>query len=314
MHAAREISTALTAIRSQPWAILPEYLAAIEAIAARAGDAEVLKRLAADGHAERLADARQAVAATGYRLEGTKLSTINRGTAVVPILGPIFPRATLISSSTGGAPLDAIMDDFKVAAAAREVKRIVLLVDSPGGVVSGLGDAAATIRSTAKRTTAFVTGMAASAAYWLASQAREVVLDPAASVGAIGVVATLSRQVRADASGFMLHQVVSRNAPRKRLDPAKAEDRAVIRRELDALEAVFIADVARGRRATLAHVRANFGRGGMVGPQRAVRIGMADRVGTLAAIMEPAVGRPARLASGRMAAMRELIARRAQLH
>ena len=314
MHTAREISTALAAIRSQPWAILPEYLAAIEAIAARAGDANVLKRLAADGHAERLADARQAVAATGYPLEGTKLSTFSRGTAVVPILGPIFPRATLISSSTGGAPLDAIMDDFKVAAAAREVNRIVLLVDSPGGVVSGLGDAAATIRSTAKRTTAFVTGMAASAAYWLASQAKEVVLDPAASVGAIGVVATLSKQVRPDLDGYTHRQVVSRHAPRKRLDPAKAEDRAVMQHELDALEAVFLADVARGRGTTVANVRAKFGKGGMVGPQQAIRIGMADRVGTLAAIMEPSVARPGRLASGRFNAMREVLARRARLH
>src|SRR3546814_8316793 len=46
-------SHVLAAIRSQPWAIMPEYLAAIEAIALRALDHPAIVAVEADGHKER---------------------------------------------------------------------------------------------------------------------------------------------------------------------------------------------------------------------------------------------------------------------
>jgi ClpP class serine protease len=281
----RDLAGVLAAIRAQPWAILPEYLEAIEALAARAMDAGALQQVAADGHEARLREHLDAVAAVGMPLEGARLSTVRDGVAVVPLLGPVFPRANLINSSAGGTPLDAVMRDFRVAQASTAVDRVVLLVDSPGGVVSGLGEAAEGIRSAQKPVTAFVTGMAASAAYWLASQASEIVVEPAGSVGSIGVVATLTRQEAAGADGRRAYEVVSSNAPNKRPDPSSEEGRAAIQQEVDALEAVFIGAVAKGRGVPVSVVRSEFGRGAMVAAAAAVERGMADRIGTLESVL-----------------------------
>lgn len=281
----RQIGAVLAAIRGQPWAIMPDYLEAIEAIAQRAMEAGVLAALARDGHQARLEEARLAVAATGEPLEGARYSTLRDGAAVVPVFGPIFPRATLINSSAGGIGLDAIMRDFRAAERSAQVERIVMLFDSPGGVVSGLGEAAEAIRGASKPVIAHVTGMAASAAYWLASQAGEIVLDRAAQVGSIGILAMLSRQEAPGADGRRSYEIVSSGAPHKRPDPSSEEGRAIIQSDVDALEAVFVGDVARGRKVSAATVRAEYGRGAMVAAAAAVERGMADRIGTLESVL-----------------------------
>lgn len=278
-----ELACVLAAIRSQPWAIVPEYLEAIEAIALRSLDADVLSRVAEDGHVAMIEASRAAVAAVGRRLEGASMSMQRDGAAVVPVFGTIFPRASMLGASTGGTALSSIMADMRVAWATESVERIVMLVDSPGGVVSGLGEAAEALRASPKPITAFVTGMGASAAYWLASQAQEIVLDRSAMVGSIGVLATTSRQEGPDASGRRSYEITSSGAPLKRPDPSTDEGRAAIQRDVDALEAVFVADVAAGRRVKASTVRSEFGRGAMVVAEEAVAAGMADRVGTLEA-------------------------------
>ena len=281
-----DLSAVLAAIRCQPWAIVPEYLEAIEAIAGRALDAPVLALLSEDGHRERIEASMQAVAATGTRLEGARLSTVRGDTAVVPVIGPIFPRVSLVNASAGGTGLDAIMADLRVALASTAVDRIVMVYDTPGGVVSGMGEAAEAIRAAGKPVTAYVTGMAASAGYWLASQAREIVADRAAMLGNIGVVASVSRQEAPAQDGRRSHEVVSSNAPNKRPDPTTEEGRAALQEHVDAIERVFMADVARGRNVTLATVRAEFGRGATVAAARAVELGMADRIGTLEGVLK----------------------------
>jgi len=298
----REASAVLAAIRAQPWAILPDYLVAIEAIALRAAEHPALAAVAEDGHQERLATAMQAIAAVGNPLDGTRTAMLRDGVATIPILGPIFPRANLVTSSAGGTSLDTLMRDFRIAQASQQVDSILLLVDSPGGVVSGLGEAADAIRNSAKPVTAFVTGMAASAAYWLASQAREIVVDRTAMVGGIGVVATVSRQEATDANGRRSYEIVSSNAPNKRPDLNTEEGRASIQTEVDAIEAQFIADVAAGRRTSPAIVRTQFGRGAMIAAANAISLGMADRVSTLEATLQQLARRTAQTsAAGRRA-------------
>lgn len=296
-----ECLAVIAAIRAQPWAIQPEYLAAIEAIAARAMESDVLKLLAGDGHEARFASSRDAVAAVGENLAGSSMSTIRDGTAVVPVLGAIYPRSNLAVASAGGTSLDTIMRDFRVAQASERVERIVLLTDSPGGVVSGVGEAAEAIRASAKPVTAFVTGVGASLAYWLVSQASEIVLDRSASVGSIGVLATTSRQVSPGQDGRQSYEIASSGAPMKRPDLDTDEGRASVQAELDAVEAVFVGDVAAGRRVTTERVLAEFGRGAMVSAERAISAGMADRIGTLEGVLSQSSGRTRPNGGGRRA-------------
>lgn len=307
----QELTAIISAIRSTPWAILPEYLEAIEAIALRALDSDVLQRLAQDGHAAQVDRSLEAVAALGTRLDGSDMSMIRNGVAVVPLVGAVYPRANMVSASSGGTSLDTVMRDFRVAESSGDVHRTVILIDSPGGVVSGLGEAAEVLRAAAKPLTAFVTGQAASAAYWLAAQASEIVMDRAAMVGSIGVVASMSRQESADSSGRRSYEIVSSGAPLKRPDPSTEEGRAAIQRDVDALESVFVADVAAGRRVAEGVVREQFGRGAMVAAAEAVRAGMADRVGTLEGVLSEGSGSSrAVVAGGRARAVAQVETRR----
>jgi ClpP class serine protease len=308
----QELTGLVAAIRSQPWAIMPDYLDAIEAIALRALDEDVLRRVAEDGHIERLGVNMSAVASVGTRLEGTRTATIRNGAAVVPLLGPIFPRASMVNASSDGTSLDAFMHDLRAADASSDVERNIILCDSPGGVVSGLGEAAEAIRALSKPTITYVTGNCASAAYWLASQSSEIIMDRAAAVGSIGVVASMTRQEATDANGRRSYEVVSSGAPDKRPDPSTEEGRAAIQRDIDAMEAVFIADVAAGRGVREARVRADFGRGGMLAASRAVSAGMADRVGTLDGVLAEGSGRTRKQPSARRAQVQADIEQRRQ--
>ncbi|MFC4169613.1 S49 family peptidase [Teichococcus aestuarii] len=288
----------LAAIRAQPWAILPEYMEAIEAVAVRFLEAPSLEALRVDGHAERHEANLQAIAAMGSPLEGTRRGMIRNGVASLPLFGPIFPRAASMSLSSGGTSLDTWAADFRAAERSEAVNQILLVVDSPGGVVSSeLGAACELIASARKPVTAYVAGAGASAAYWMISQAGEIVMDPLSVVGSIGVLSSLSRQEGPDASGRRTHDVVSSNAENKRPNPATPEGRQVIQALVDSLEREFVATVAAGRKTTRETVLEDFGRGGLLAGKAAVKAGMADRLDSLEATLAR-LSRPAAPAGG----------------
>lgn len=175
-----------------------------------------------------------------------------------------------------GVPQTSYADisaQLREAAGAPEVRAIELQVDSGGGQAgNALLATSDLIASIDKPITAVVGDMAASAAYWLASQADEVVLSGRATwVGSIGV-AVDTRVSDSDVS------ITSTDAPNKRPDLRTDAGRAVVRGELDDLHALFVESVARGRGVTADVVNRDFGKGGSVLAEEAVRVGMADRV------------------------------------
>jgi len=70
-----------------------------------------------------------------------------------------------------------------------EIDAIVIDVDSPGGTVTGVPEAAEAIEraATEKPVIAYTGGMMASAAYWISASADAIVAAPSADVGSIGV-------------------------------------------------------------------------------------------------------------------------------
>jgi ClpP class serine protease len=67
-----------------------------------------------------------------------------------------------------------------------------------------------------KRIVAYVGGTGASAAYWIASSANEVVVDDTVILGSIGVLVEVT--VTGDKPGSKSYEIVSHNAPNKRPD------------------------------------------------------------------------------------------------
>lgn len=205
-------------------------------------------------------------------------------TAILAVHGPLTRRATGLSLLCGGASLQDITDGLREAVADDTVSRIVLDVDSPGGAIDGITELAAEIYEARqqKPISAFIDTKAASAAYWLAAQASEIVVTPSGAVGSIGVFALHLDESRAtDAAGITptFIQAGEYKTEENPLQPLSSEARATIQARVDVGYRMFLDDVARGRGVDVAHVREAFGKGRMVLAREAVALGMADRVG-----------------------------------
>lgn len=108
------------------------------------------------------------------------------GVAVIPVEGVIL-RQGLGRGTTGLQSLHAALD---AALAAPEVRAVLFSIHSPGGQARGVKEAADAIFAARriKPCAAFVDGLCASAAYWLASATGAVYAGPSADVGSIGVI------------------------------------------------------------------------------------------------------------------------------
>lgn len=152
------------------------------------------------------------------------------------------------------------------------IKEVVLSIDSPGGQTNGLSDAMDAVAGMTIPTRAEVSGMAASAAYGLASQAGSITaLNRSAMFGSIGVKGTYFVDET-------VVEITSSNAPEKAPDVTTAEGKATVQKLLDQIEAVFIEDIARGRGTTTDKVKSDFGRGGVFLAHDAKTHGMIDDV------------------------------------
>ena len=158
----------LTRIKAQPWAITPVYMETILEIASR----------------ENMNP--EAIAAEfGTRLENTYDVEMRDGVAILPVSGPLFRYANLFTALSGASSYQLLARDFNRALESDEVRAIVLNIDSPGGEANGVSEFADMIfnaRGT-KPIIAYVGGTAASAAYWLAAAADEIIIEATADVG-----------------------------------------------------------------------------------------------------------------------------------
>lgn len=218
--------------------------------------------------------------------------TVQRGLAVVPICGILTPNSAALEAWFGWTTYFGLIETMAELAERADIAAVVLDVDSPGGLVIGCEGAAAAIAATAavKPVHALASPMAASAAYWLASQATDIAVTPGAVVGSIGVALEASSIVGPNSRGEQDYRLTSTHARAKRPDPGTAEGMTELRRSLDNAEAVFHAAVAAGRGIPVAELPGRLTvtddprDGGAVfrGPDAVAR-GLADTVETHAA-------------------------------
>lgn len=270
------MSRAFQALTAEPWAIEPSWLPLLAALAQRNHSAPEVE--AAKGWQARDFDLMAGPGA--QRLPGSQRSYVIDGVAIIPVTGPIFPRANMMTEMSGATSITTLMADYRSALANNEIGGVVLLMDSPGGAVSGIESFANAVAAGNKQkpTVTHVTGSSASAAYWIASASGEISVERSSLIGSIGVVAALSKQVEPDSNGMIEVEIVSSNAPNKRPDPTSEAGSAEVRAMLDAIESLFIADVAKGRNVSTDAVISGFGGGGMKIGAAAKTAGMVDKV------------------------------------
>lgn len=244
---------------------------------------------------ETLNEIRQTLSLTRREARSTARSAhgyaVENGVAAISFKGVVTKDPTCFGAFFGG---DAVTSDFvdavNAAAADEGVREIVAVVDSPGGSVDGTQEAAGALRAARERkpVTAYIDGMAASAAYWIASQATRVVANNAtARVGSIGVYAVIPDTSRAHENrGVRVHVVKAGEAKGGGVQgvPVTADVLAEVQREVSAIYEEFVADVATGRgitvekARTLADGRVHIGRA-------ALELGLIDGIASLEEVM-----------------------------
>jgi capsid assembly protease len=226
--------------------------------------------------------------APGDLLEGSYFARVINGVAIIPVKGPLMRAFSWWAWS-----YEEIGRDLELAQASNLVRAIVLDIDSPGGLVAGCGDLAAVIRASGpKPVEAFVGGMAASAAYWLASSAARVRVGSGAILGSIGsVIEYVDFEPMFEKMGAKIVRVVAEQSPNKRLDPHGPEGQAELQALVDAAGAEFVAGVAANRGVTVAQVLDQFGQGLVYDGMEAIARGMADDRTTLEEMVAELAGR-----------------------
>lgn len=213
--------------------------------------------------------------------------TVENGTAIVPVKGLLLKEALWLLSFFGieSSTYSGIRADISDALTNDSVKRIVLKIDSPGGELAGIQEAADAIfeaRKT-KPIDAFIDDLGTSGAYWLGSQAQTITANLNTLVGSIGVYAIFyDFSKRAEKEGIKVH--VIRSGEHKGMGAVGAEiseeQITVIQQIMDDIGQNFVAAVARGRGKPMGKI-AQLATGQAWLAERAKNLELIDKVGTL---------------------------------
>lgn len=255
---------ALSSVLAHNWAITPEYLEIIASTAEReneyAGNIEALQ------------------AKLGRPLGNTMSATVRDGVAILPVEGPLFRRANMMTEFSGATSYDTLARDFAQAEADPMINAHMLVIDSPGGEVNGASEFAAMVSASKKPVWAYVGGTGASAAYWIASAADKIVTADTAQLGSIGVQAGYT--VRDGKAGEKAYRFVSSQSPMKNASPDTDAGARQIQGNVDALAQVFVDAVAKNRNTDAQTVLESFGQGAVFVAAEALERGMIDGIGT----------------------------------
>jgi signal peptide peptidase SppA len=175
--------------------------------------------------------------------------------AVIEVDGTLVNKNGALGPDCGMTGYDGIRTQFTAALQDPAVAGIAFYIESPGGEVAGCFDLAEFVleaRGT-KPVLALVDGMAASAAYALASACDRIACSSVGLVGSIGVIvahADFSKMLEKDGVNVSLIFAGARKADGNPFNPLPAAVRASIQAEIDAVWEQFAELVARGRGLT----------------------------------------------------------------
>ena len=217
--------------------------------------------------------------------------TAKGAVAVLPVHGPISQRATFFTVLFGGSTTEGISAQMKALVYDPTVKAIVLDINSPGGSVSGVLELGEEIRAMrgSKPIVAVANSLAASAAYWIASQADEIAVTPSGEVGSVGVFSLhldLSQRMQQLGIKPTYIQFGENKTLGNAFEPLGDKAREELQSRVDAYGHDFVQAVAIGRGVTRMKVLDVYGQGLVFGAKDAVERGMADRVATLSEVLE----------------------------
>lgn len=249
----------------------------------------------------------------------TKFKDIRGDVAVIPLYGFIASKPSIYSalglessSETFGKWVEAAMDDPSVGA-------VVFDVDSPGGTVFGLSSVTDKIRSFRGRKPmiAVSNNLMASAAYFIASAADEIVADVDSETGSIGTIAVhfdISKALEEAGVKATVVKSVKYKGEGNPYQPLSEDALAEYQSMVNYYSDMFHQAVAVNRGRSVADIRANFGQGRVLNSQKAKEVGMIDRIASLEQVITNLVPKTSNNNKRKAAAELELLRLRSTSH
>lgn len=220
--------------------------------------------------------------------------SVDDGVATIELRGAMTKYGSSLSNAPSSVDLTRAV---RRAGRNTDVKSIVLIIDSPGGTVSGTSDLAeAVAKVTAiKPVYAYIEDMAASAAYWVASQATKVYANSSAQIGNIGtfiVLKDISKQEEDAGRKTIVVKAGEFKAVGVPGAPITEEQVADVQSLINDVNALFVGAVMHGRHFTEEQVSAVADGRIHIGAN-AMKIGLIDGVLDFADVMSLATGKKA---------------------
>jgi protease-4 len=167
----------------------------------------------------------------------------------------------------------------------KNVKAVVLRIDSPGGVVAPAQEIYEEVKKLAAKKTVVVSmgSVAASGGYYIAAPANRIFANPGTVTGSIGVLMKLSNIEgllgRIGLKSFILKSGRFKDAGSP-LRPMTREERAIMQSVIDSMHGQFIRAVAEGRKLPLEAVT-RLADGRIFSGEQALKLKLVDRLGNL---------------------------------
>lgn len=266
----KNYSHIISTITSQPWMMMPGDLKMLLEIV----DSHITGSITRGEIQVRLESA-------GVR-NSPDTTSRNGAVGVLPLHGPIFPKANLLTEMSGAVSLESWIQDFRQMVADDSISHIVLDVDSPGGSSSMIPEVASEIRAArdVKPVYAVANTLAGSAAYGLAAQATALFSSPSGTVGSIGTYL-----VHTDESPLMekigVKETVIKAGRFKavELESLTPESRAYLEEYVGDVNARFVSEIAQGRGMSVDDILGTEAK--IFAPERAASVGLIDGIATL---------------------------------
>lgn len=263
----------LAAFAAEPWAMQPEKLDALTRfLVFKAGGGEL---------------SGEEVAARITKKKDAEIARESGAVGVIPVYGVLAQRMNMMAEISGGTSYQSLTRSLHEAISNPEVKAVVLDIDSPGGAVPGTDELATVIRRLRggdKPIIAQVNSLAASAAYWIASAADEIVVTPSGRAGSIGVYTMHDDvSVALEKAGIKRTYIAAGEfkVEGNEAEPLGEDARAFVQERVNRSYDRFVASVAEGRGVTKSKVLDSYGKGRVFFAEELIDRGMADRIATL---------------------------------
>jgi protease-4 len=187
--------------------------------------------------------------------------TLNK-VAIIDVSGMILNARTSGLLSDGENPVSLFREKLEKAADDRDVKAVVLRINSPGGAVTASDimyrDLLAFRARTQKPVVACLMDVAASGGYYLAVGCDHIVAHPTTVTGSIGVIMSLYNAEGLFTKLGLESNPIKSGANKDLGNPARKmtdEERAILQKMVDEMYEQFVTVVARGRPIPIETVR-----------------------------------------------------------